>query len=73
MKAHSSAAPPSRILRIHQTLNMSGLSRTSLYEKMKTNEFPKSVKLGARAVGWREADVIAWMNSLKPSEGGRHG
>ena len=25
--------------------------------------FPKPVKLGKRAVGWREADLRAWLNS----------
>lgn len=26
-------------------------------------EFPKQVKLGARAVGWRRRDIEAWLDS----------
>ena len=28
-------------------------------------EFPKPVKLGQRAVGWRESDLVAWMNTCE--------
>lgn len=71
MKANQTASPVTRILRIRQVLDMTGLRRTALYEKMHANEFPKSVKLGARAVGWREGDVVSWMIGLEPSKG-RH-
>lgn len=38
-----------------------GLSRSTIYEWMKRGEFPQPVKLGARIVAWREADVSAWL------------
>ena len=38
-----------------------GLSRSSIYEKMKNGTFPKPVKLGPRAVGWLETEVDAWI------------
>ena len=37
------------------------LSRTSIYEKIAAGTFPKPVKLGARAVAWRESDIEAWL------------
>jgi prophage regulatory protein len=73
MQANQTASPASRILRIRQVLDMTGLRRTALYEKINASEFPKPVKLGVRAVGWREGDVLSWMDSLMPSEGGHHG
>jgi prophage regulatory protein len=42
---------------------LTGLSRSTIYEWMKRGEFPQPVKLGARLVAWREADVIAWIES----------
>lgn len=72
MRTQPISAQPRRILRIKQVLDMTGLRRTALYEKMHANEFPKSVKLGARAVGWREGDVLSWIDGLEPSRGGRH-
>ena len=38
-----------------------GLSRSTIYEKMKSGSFPKPVKLGPRAVGWLDAEIDAWL------------
>ncbi|MCZ0814001.1 AlpA family phage regulatory protein [Roseovarius sp. EGI FJ00037] len=46
-----------------------GLSRSSIYAKLDPSSpyydasFPKPIKLGKRAVGWREADISAWLES----------
>jgi len=72
MTANQTASTANRILRIRQVLEVTGLRRTSLYKKLNANEFPKPVKLGVRAVGWREADVHAWMDNLATSKGGHH-
>ncbi|MFX0546503.1 helix-turn-helix transcriptional regulator [Roseovarius sp. S1116L3] len=42
---------------------ITGLSRSTLYAMMAEGTFPKPVKLGKRAVGWREADITAWLES----------
>jgi prophage regulatory protein len=31
---------------------------------MREGRFPKPVRIGPRAVGWRESDIQAWMDSL---------
>lgn len=38
-----------------------GFSKTTLYELIKRGEFPAPVRITARAVGWIEAEVDAWM------------
>ena len=40
-----------------------GLGRSAIYAMMAKNLFPKPVKLTAKAVGWRERDVRAWLES----------
>ena len=53
-----------QILRIAEVLKATGLSRSSLYERMKTGDFPAPVRLGgerSRAVGWRRTEIDAWM------------
>ena len=37
------------------------LSRSTIYDKMSKGTFPRPVRLGERAVAWRESDVIAWL------------
>jgi prophage regulatory protein len=39
-----------------------GLSRSSIYQHMADGSFPRTVSLGARAVGWVESDVEDWIS-----------
>lgn len=43
-------------------MNLTGLSKTSIYEFSSKNQFPKSVALGGRAVGWVESEVHGWIS-----------
>ena len=51
------------ILRRPAVEQATGLSRSTIYAMMAEGAFPKPVRLGKRAVGWREADVRAWLES----------
>ena len=55
-----------RLIRIDEVLKRTGLSRSSLYRKMKTGDFPANVALGERARGWYECEVDHWI-STRPS------
>lgn len=50
-----------RILRLRQVQERVGLSRSQIYALMQIGRFPKSISLGARAVGWLEAEIEAWI------------
>jgi prophage regulatory protein len=52
---------PRIILRLRQVVARTGLSRSTIYERIHAGEFPAQISLGARAVGWLEADVEAWI------------
>ncbi|MCK4712808.1 MAG: AlpA family transcriptional regulator [Marinosulfonomonas sp.] len=52
-----------RIYRRPDVEKLTGLSRSTLYAMMAEGAFPKPVKLGKRAVGWREHDVRDWLDS----------
>jgi len=63
------------ILRRKQVEKRVGLSRSTIYAKIAAGEFPAPIALGARAVGWLESDIIAWIESRITSshvlEGGK--
>lgn len=40
-----------------------GLSRSSLYAMMQRGEFPRPIRLGRRAVGWRLSDIERWLET----------
>ena len=52
-----------RVLRIAETLDKSGLCRSSVYKLMAQGEFPRPIKLGStKAVGWLESDIEDWID-----------
>jgi prophage regulatory protein len=53
-----SAGPP--FLRMPTVMRMTGLGRSTIYRMVAENKFPRPVRLGARAVAWRRADLDRW-------------
>ena len=51
----------SRIIRLDTIKEITGLKKTMLYRLMAEGDFPKSIQLGSRAVGWSFAEVEAWL------------
>jgi prophage regulatory protein len=49
------------ILRLPAVKARTGLSRSSIYLRMRQRQFPQSVPLGPRIVGWLETDIEAWI------------
>lgn len=49
------------ILRLPQVKIKVGLSRSSIYAAVSQGKFPHPISLGARAVGWVDAEVEAWL------------
>jgi len=54
---------PQVILRRTQVQARTGLSRSGIYQKMSDGEFPRSISLGPRAVGWLESAIENWIQS----------
>ncbi|MGB3221803.1 MAG: AlpA family transcriptional regulator [Desulforhopalus sp.] len=52
-----------RILRRKQVESITGLSRSTIYLRMKKGTFPKQINIGLRSVGWLEYEIIEWMES----------
>ena len=44
------------------------LSRSSIYAMMSQGEFPKPVRLGRRAVGWKSTDIEKWLQDLQDGQ-----
>lgn len=54
-----------RILRLTEVKDITGLSRSTIYQYIKDGLFPPQIKLGLRCVGWTENDVTNWIDSKK--------
>lgn len=63
-EAPSGGCLPFRYFRLRTVCEITGLSKTTVYEYSKTDpEFPKPVKLGASCTAWRSDELAAWMAS----------
>lgn len=49
------------ILRLKHVKARTGLSRSTIYQRIKEGSFPAQVSIGPRAVGWLDADIGAWI------------
>lgn len=55
---------PLTILRRKQVEARTGLSRSTIYERIKEGSFPAPVSLGGkRAVGWIESEIFYWLTA----------
>ena len=52
------------ILRLPQVLQIVGISKTGLYQRIKDGLFPRQVKLGERCSGWFASEIYAFVQSL---------
>ena len=52
-----------RILRKPEVLRMVGVGYTTIWEMMARGEFPSSIQIAPRAVGWRESEILDWLES----------
>ena len=53
----------SRLMRLAAVRQLVPLSRSAIYARVAAGTFPRPVKIGCRAVAWRQADVEAWIAS----------
>jgi prophage regulatory protein len=51
----------SRLLRLPSVLDRVPFSKTEIYRRVRTGEFPKPISIGVRAVAWLEADIEAYI------------
>nr|WP_314616171.1 AlpA family phage regulatory protein [uncultured Pseudomonas sp.] len=50
-------------IRLREVKRITSLGSSSIYEKMKTGDFPSQIKLGPRAVAWIKAEVQTWAHA----------
>ena len=54
-----------KVLRLPEVIEITGLGRSTIYAKVARGDFPCSIKLGERAVGWIDSDVYEWISAKR--------
>jgi len=52
---------PERFLRLPEVLSLCALPRSTLYDLISREAFPKQIPLGGKSVAWAHSEVTAWM------------
>jgi prophage regulatory protein len=50
-----------RLLRRRQVEALTGLKRSTIYQRLAEGTFPKQIRLGPRSVGWLASEVDSWI------------
>ena len=53
---------------LKDVVELVGLSKTTIWRRMRAGEFPPAIRLGGpstRAVGWKVTDVEAWLEQRR--------
>ena len=56
-----------RFLRLPEVLQITGMSKTFIYDRINDGTFPRQIQLGSRTVVWNEQEVIKWMEDRMAS------
>jgi prophage regulatory protein len=51
------------LVRMPTVMRLTGLGRSTIYRMVAARKFPSPVRLGARAVAWRQSDLDEWSES----------
>ena len=56
--------PETEVIRRYEVLKLVPISVSGLYQKISDGQFPRPVKLGLRAVGWKKTEVLQYLEGL---------
>lgn len=66
-RVSKSEPPAPTFLRMPLVVRMTGLGRSTIYRLIAENKFPGPVRVGDRAVAWRQVDLEKWSEGRQPS------
>ena len=50
-----------RFIRLPEVMHLCGLSRSTIYDLISREAFPKQISLGGKNVAWAHTEITAWM------------
>lgn len=54
-----------RLIRLRDVEFLVGMSKATIYRKIKVGEFPRPVGVGGQSVRWRESTISEWIAGLR--------
>ena len=60
-----------RFLRVRTVVEMIGLSKSTLYARIRDGSFPKPIQIGAQTVVFLESEIFDWMKDKAARRAGK--
>lgn len=64
----TSAGLCDRLLIIQEVTSITRKAKCAIYRDIKKGTFPRPVRIGKRAVAWRESSINEWMANLEQTQ-----
>lgn len=67
---------PDRIIRLKTVLARTGLSRSTIYRKIREGTFPAQIRISINGAGWHESEIDRWVTDpagWRPEAEASHG
>lgn len=55
---------------VEEVAGMFGISKSTIYTRMRSGDFPRPIKTGQRRIRWRTDELMTWSNMLPHAEYG---
>jgi prophage regulatory protein len=52
-----------RIIRPSEVTKRTGISRVTIWRKVRSGDFPPPIELGPNAIGWPDDTIETWLNN----------
>ncbi len=66
MNAMSSISTRDAYLRLPDVMHATGLSKATIYRRIKSDQFPRPYELGANSVAWKRSEIENWIDNCRP-------
>jgi prophage regulatory protein len=63
MASHPDTNYNYQLIKLYEVLDMTALSRSSLYALIAKGQFPAPVKIGPRASAWNHSEIADWIDA----------
>lgn len=62
--AHKTGSPQiQKLYNLKQVCELTGKKRSTIYNWMRTGNFPQSIKIGPNSIAWPSSAIAAWQES----------
>ena len=67
-KRPTNAVHRRKVIRLPEVIDLTGMGRSTIYERKKKGRFPQSIQISPHAVGWYLDEVLDYINT-RPRSG----